>query len=320
MDLRQLKYFQRIVAAGSISKAASELHVAQPALSQQMANLERELGVRLLVRSKRGVQPTGNGRRLLEHARTILSQVDRAMEDVGSAGGDPSGEVTLGLTAGPAALLAAPLLTRCRSRHPGIVLRVVDAMASTLTEWVEIGRVDLALIFDIGQKLSLDLMPVLWEEILLCGTGIGSEPLKPQQLARLPLVVPSRQHPMRELIERYARSNGIELQLAYEVDALPATFAMLRSGIGCAFLSPIAARETARRYDFDGRPLSPKLERLVSLARPQAQPLTQAAEAVRALLCDIITELVGSGAWPATLLLKPNPDRLSQVEIETIGF
>ena len=79
MDLRQLKYFQRIVAAGSISKAASELHVAQPALSQQMANLERELGVRLLVRSKRGVQPTGNGRRLLEHARTILSQVDRAM-------------------------------------------------------------------------------------------------------------------------------------------------------------------------------------------------------------------------------------------------
>jgi LysR family nitrogen assimilation transcriptional regulator len=320
MDVRQLKYFQRIVACGSISRAAAELRVAQPALSQHVANLESELGVRLLIRSKRGVQPTESGQRLLEHARTIVAQVDRAIEDVGSSGGTPTGEVTLGLTAGPAALLAAPLLTRARSRFPGIGVRIVDGFSGVLVEWVQTGRIDLALIFDVGEKMAVDVQPVLWEEVLLAGTGIGHEPIRPAQLARVPLILPTPAHAMRQLAERYARSNGIQLHIAYEVDALPAILALLRSGIGCSLLSQVSVREGARWHDFDCRSPEPKLERMVSLARAQGRPVTRAVEAVGELLIDIVAELVAGSTWPAKLLVPPRDDRLVHAEIETIGF
>jgi LysR family nitrogen assimilation transcriptional regulator len=249
-----------------------------------------------------------------------MAQIERAIEDVGSSGGAPSGKVTLGLTAGPAAIISAPLLTRARSRCPGIEVHIVDGFTGVLAEWVQSGRVDLALIFDIGEKMAVDVTPVLWEEVLLAGTGIGSEPIRPAQLARIPLVLPSPAHAMRQVVERYARSNGVQLHVVYEVDALPAILALLRSGVGCSLLSQVSVREGSRWHDFDCRSPDPKLERMVSLARPEGRPVTRAVEAIQELLLDIVAELVTSGAWPAKLLVPPRDDRFAHTEVETIGF
>ncbi|MDQ5861185.1 MAG: LysR family transcriptional regulator, partial [Actinomycetota bacterium] len=97
MDTRKLAYFVKIVDSGSITKAAAALHVAQPALSQQVSALETELKQRLLIRSKQGVQPTAAGHTLYRHAQTILRLVDQARQDVASSGAAPAGRVSIAI-------------------------------------------------------------------------------------------------------------------------------------------------------------------------------------------------------------------------------
>lgn len=88
MNLRRLKYFVKIVDIGSLTQAAEVLHIAQPALSQQVATLEGELDQQLLIRTKRGVTPTEAGKILYTHARTILRQCEQAQLAVGNVGPD----------------------------------------------------------------------------------------------------------------------------------------------------------------------------------------------------------------------------------------
>ncbi len=97
MELRQLRYFLGVCEAGSFLKASARLHVAQPALGQQVAALEEELGVRLLLRSSKGVTSTSAGKTFLEHANLVLADVERASLAVREAGSVPSGSVAIGL-------------------------------------------------------------------------------------------------------------------------------------------------------------------------------------------------------------------------------
>ncbi|MBQ1766158.1 MAG: LysR family transcriptional regulator, partial [Aquincola sp.] len=95
MDLRQLKYFVRIVELGGLSAAAQSLHVAQPSLSQHVANLEAELGLPLLERGARGARPTPAGRRLYEQAKALLRQAGDIPALVRQEGGEVAGHVRL---------------------------------------------------------------------------------------------------------------------------------------------------------------------------------------------------------------------------------
>src|SRR3954466_15748055 len=111
MNLRRLKYFVKIVDIGSLTQAADVLHIAQPALSQQLATLEGEVRQQLLLRTKRGVTPTEAGKVLYRHAQLILRQCDQAQVDMNAAGEGISGAVSVGLAPGTAAAgLAMPLL------------------------------------------------------------------------------------------------------------------------------------------------------------------------------------------------------------------
>ena len=118
MKVNQLTYFLAIVEAGSLSGAAQKLGVAQPALSQHVANLEQELDVALFERSSRGVVSTAAGDLLYEHARTILRQIQRAEADVRYLGQSPSGEVVVVLAASIAQLVSAPLATEVAAQFP----------------------------------------------------------------------------------------------------------------------------------------------------------------------------------------------------------
>lgn len=111
MQLRQLVYFVRIVEIGSFSRAAQSLHVAQPALSQQIGQLEDELDVKLLTRSVRGVTPTDAGHAIYRHAQAILRQIDATQLIAAQAGSGPAGKVTVGLPWTIASLLGLPRMT-----------------------------------------------------------------------------------------------------------------------------------------------------------------------------------------------------------------
>ncbi|BFT82218.1 hypothetical protein GVv1_30100 [Enterobacter pseudoroggenkampii] len=113
MNLRRLKYFVKIVDIGSLTQAAEVLHIAQPALSQQVATLEGEMDQQLLIRTKRGVTPTEAGKILYTHARTILRQCEQAQLAVNNVGQTLSGHVSIGLAPGT----PRPLLP-CRCCRP----------------------------------------------------------------------------------------------------------------------------------------------------------------------------------------------------------
>lgn len=126
MNLRRLRYFVKIVDLGSLTQAAEALHIAQPALSQQLSTLEGEFNERLLIRTKRGVTPTPAGMVLYRHAQTILRQLDQAHSDVGNAGQGLSGSVSVGWRP---ARPRRPWRCRCSVRHA----RAIPASSCTST-------------------------------------------------------------------------------------------------------------------------------------------------------------------------------------------
>src|ERR1700754_2366293 len=110
MDLRQLRYFACIVESGSFAKASRQLFIAQPALSQQLAKLEDEVGKPLLNRSSKGVTPTDNGLALYHHARFMLRQLDQALSIARQESGEVRGMVSVGLPATTVSAIGLPLV------------------------------------------------------------------------------------------------------------------------------------------------------------------------------------------------------------------
>jgi len=159
MNLRRLKYFVKIVDIGSLTQAADVLHIAQPALSQQLATLEGELQQQLLIRTKRGVTPTEAGNILYMHAQTILRQCEQAHSAVNCAGQALSGQVSVGLALGSAAPnMAAQLLQAVREQHPRILLYINENFNSTLAELVTEGRMDMAVIAESRPAKALSVV------------------------------------------------------------------------------------------------------------------------------------------------------------------
>ena len=147
MDLRQLRYFLGIVEAGSFSKAAQRLHVAQPALSQHVRNMELDLGVELLFRTPQGVTVTEAGETLLRHARAVLAQVAVAREEVIARQAEPEGEVRFGLPGTISERICVPLILEARRRFPKVKLRIAEAMSGFVLDWLREGKIDLGVLY-----------------------------------------------------------------------------------------------------------------------------------------------------------------------------
>ena len=124
MQLRHLRYFVKIVEAGSFSRAASTIHVAQPALSQQIAELELKLGTSLLQRSARGVRPTAAGEVLYREASAILRLVEQLPGIVRSGGGETDGAVSLGMSSTLAATFGGAFFEACKATLPKVTLKL----------------------------------------------------------------------------------------------------------------------------------------------------------------------------------------------------
>ena len=148
MDLKQLSYFLHVADSGSFTRAASLLKIAQPALSRQVRQLEVELRQTLLLRNGRGVTLTEAGKRLLEHGRGILHQVDRAREDLEEMRGAPVGHTAIGVPPTVGRILSAPLVTEFGRRFPKATLGIVEGLSTYVTEWLASGRIDIGLLYN----------------------------------------------------------------------------------------------------------------------------------------------------------------------------
>ena len=182
MDLKQLEYFVRVAELGSFTRASIALDIAQPALSRQVRLLEVELRQNLLVRNGRGATPTEAGKLLLEHARGILHQVDRAREELGRVRGALAGRVAIGLPPSLARVLTVPLTRAFRQQMPDAQLSISEGLSVTMQEWLVTGRLDIALLYHAQPAPEIELTPLQEEELLLIeprAPGLAEEPPPP---------------------------------------------------------------------------------------------------------------------------------------------
>ncbi|WP_137389428.1 LysR family transcriptional regulator [Rhodoligotrophos defluvii] len=310
MDVRQLRYFSKVVESGSFSKAANQLHVAQPALSQHVRHMEEELGVTLLYRGAQGVKTTEAGDRLLHHAKRILAEFAEIADSVRGRALAPSGEVRFGLPGTVGELLAAPLIEAAKARYPDVRIRVVEAMSGYVLEWLKRGEVDLAMLYATSNPKGLAVHHGLSEEIcLFAGSLTGDAPPFLQnatvdlaQAARLPLVVPGPGHGLRELIEQAALSVRVPIQPAIEIDSYSQIKKLVARGLGYGILPRMAVQSEAdagvfRIWCF----ARPEITRRVYLAYSTERPLATAPRAIGQLSWDILRQLVRDRAWTAEL-------------------
>lgn len=287
MDLKQLEYFVRVAELGSFTRAAIELDVAQPALSRQVRLLEVELRQTLLVRNGRGAVPTEAGLILLEHGRGILHQVERAREDLGRLRGGVSGRVAVGLPSSVARVLTVPLTRAFREAMPQAQLSISEGLSGGLQEGLATGRLDIAVLYNAQPSRELDIAPLLEEDLLLVQArppGLHEDPppgpITLQEVATLPLVIPTRPNAIRMHVEAQMADLGCRPTVALEIDGVTSILDLVLDGAGCAILSRNALLHSHRPSAYTARqigepPLRIRLCLVTSLQRP-ATPVQKA--------------------------------------------
>jgi LysR family tcuABC transcriptional regulator len=302
VELRQLRYFVRVVELGSISGAAQDLELVQSALSQQISRLESELSTRLLQRSPKGVTPTEAGLAFFHEAQLVLRHAEQAVRAAQQA--RLTGSVSVGMAPTTAAVLGLPLLRAMRERYPDVRLHVVESLSGHLTAMLNARQLDLAMLFDSQAGRRLSVMPLLEEKLFLiesrrAASSPARKRLSVAQLAGLPLILPTGLHGLRSTLDSAFALAKFKPTVIAEIDSLAMLMDAVDSGLGCT-LQPWAA--VARYADADQRfvltelrdPLALRASALCSLSDDELSP---AALAARVVLADCAREAVQSGRW-----------------------
>lgn len=306
MNLKQLSYFVKIVEAQNMTRAAEVLHIAQPALSQQITLLEEELGVRLLNRSSRGIQATPHGDLLYRHAKTILRQVDNTRTLLSKSEGDVSGNVSVGMPSSTAKLLALRLMRLVKERHPSIVLEIVDVPSADLTSLVAHGRVDFSLVPDPQKPKDMSFLPLFREELyLLTYRGVipGNGKVSLKKIAELPLVLPSLPNTLRSRLEHAFLKANLGFNLFGEASTSAILIPAVRAGLAATILPYSAAHEEILNRQIDAHPIAAGFARDIYLCTSDTLPASPATATVIALFREVLRELSQSGTWKGCKLL-----------------
>jgi len=309
MELRQLRYFVAIVDHGSLSRAATVLHVAQPALTQQLRQLEEELGAQLLHRSAQGVLSTDAGKVFYEHAQAILKQVADAKSAVTQSAERPSGSVTLGLPHSISGALALPLLSAARAQFPEITLQLTEELTGNLAEQLKSGRVNLAVLFDDGQLSPFVCTPLVEEELrFICRAGSpwadGRDRVTLAQALAAQLILPGPQHGVRPRIESVARGAGLATSNVIEINSIAILKSAILADMGATILPVAPVLAEIERGAMVALPIEqPSIARTVVLCGSKNIPLTNAGAAVSRLACQVAADLCRSHYWLGARLL-----------------
>lgn len=297
MNLRRLKYFVKIVDIGSLTQAADVLHIAQPALSQQLATLEGEFRQQLLVRTKRGVTPTEAGRILYGHAQIILRQLEQAQRDVQTSGQMLSGQVSVGLAPGTAAsALALPLLKTVRARHPAILLYLNENFGTTLSELVMNGRMDMAVLYS-GKTVvhGLAYQPLLKEELYLVGPRgmrVPPEGIELAELREVELLLPRPYNYVRKYVDEAFAGAHMVPRVVAEIESAATLSMAVTAGLGATILPESAARVVAESIQAVlCRIVSPTIEVPLALCLSDHLPLSEPAKAVKSIVLELVENL-----------------------------
>ncbi|EBF8293744.1 tricarballylate utilization LysR family transcriptional regulator TcuR [Salmonella enterica] len=305
MELRQLRYFVRIIETGSMGSAAQDLDIGVSALSQQMSRLENELAIRLLQRTSRGVTPTNAGLAFYSQAQLALRHADDAILAAREA--RLSGHVSVGMAPSTASILGIPFIHAMQENYADIRLHVVESLSGNLERMINTRQIDLAVVFQKDKILRWSARPILEEQLFLIGShallaALPDNPITPEQLAGIPLIMPSQGHGLRGRLDAVCQEHALNVEIVAEIDGLALLMRAVRDGLG-ATLQPGAAishlDNDALRVIGVHNPVLSRPNFLVSLSDDE---LTPAGLAARVVLTKVMRQLVDAGEWPGATL------------------
>jgi LysR family transcriptional regulator, nitrogen assimilation regulatory protein len=313
MDLRQLRYFVGIVQAGSLSRAADHLRVAQSAISLQLASLETELGRQLVTRGPKGIALTEAGSALYRHAEAILRHVEHAKHDTVSAPNSPSGRVAIGLPVAWSGILGYELFARLQRSYPQIVLCVADGNSALLRERLDNGRLDLAVLFVDQHERGLAVEPLFTEELFYASCDPDPSPISLAQAAQRPLLMPGGSTGgIQRATQRVFDEHGLTVTPICEIDSMSMLRRAVAEGMGSSIMSWAALYDRDDQLKLYWRRFADaKFIRPVALCFSELGQRTPAIEAVADTLKSLIREQVESGLWEGVSLIEPAADELS---------
>ncbi|MFW5680445.1 MAG: LysR substrate-binding domain-containing protein [Pseudomonadota bacterium] len=306
MDLKQLHYFVCIVDAGSFTRAADRLAVAQPALSRQVRDLEEELGVLLLHRNGRGVVPTDAGRQLSERARRVLADVEQIKLDMRSTATDVAGTVVVSAPASVSRALGLDLIAAVRAAHPEVEVHLVDGLSAFVLEWLCNGRSDLAVLYEEQARSMAGIEPLIEEHIRLIvpaawDFAAAGSPVRLRDVMELPFAFVGKTHTLRQLVDEAAQREGLQLPCAWQVDSFGAIRDLLVAGKAATFQPGSAFRHELGEGTLRAHPvIDPPIVRRLVLATSAVRPASPATHAVAEILHRELDRIVREADAVAT--------------------
>lgn len=305
MEMRQLRYLVEIARLASISKAAASLHVAQSALSYQIAQLEQELGTVLLHRLPRGVALSEGGQAFLPHAQAILRQAEDARASVAGARDQPGGKVTFGVPPSLCGVFALPMLQAVRRQLPRVEFELTEELTGSLASQLRAGTIDLAILLDDGELPQFQARPLVSEQMFLVSSP-ASRPrgsagrISVRRALALPLLLPRARQGVRPILESVAHRLALPPpNVVGEINSVSILRPAVLAGIGHTIQAASAFWADLQSGELSGLPIrSPDLYRTLALCSSRQLPLSAAAQAVAGIAERLAKEMVGEGAWP----------------------
>lgn len=307
MDFKKLKYFLAIARAGSFSHAAMEINIAQPALSRQIKDLELELGADLFHRNGRGVKLTPAGEILLNYASSTMEGSLRVQRDIKALGGLRQGSLTLGVLPSLSSALLQPLVVQLHERHPGIRLSVKEAMSGTMLDFLQSGKVDIAIVYDGRFPSSIIAEHLLTDDIFAVRKPRhdGLKFVTGSLLKQMPLVLPCHNHGIRQLVDANMHMHNIDLDIRFEIDSVPTIKDLITATDLVTLLPYGAVAEEVEAGSLEVLPLAePALQRRLALATTGGA-LDNVKRTVVKAVQSVVHDLSSSQHWETPRRFAP---------------
>ena len=292
MDLRQLNHLIAVVEHRSFSAAARALHTVQSNVSTHVSRLEKELGAVLVDRHT--MQPTSEGKAVLERARRIRTELQAISDDIVSMRHEVAGEVRIGCIGTTGHWMAAPLLRRLAERHPALHPVLVDATTTSLTPRVMNGDLDMAIVNTPVVEAGIDSEPLFDEErIIVVPRGhplAGQGTIGIEQLAEHPVMLTPRGTTFRDALDQELATSGVRLTAAAEVDGLRLLASLAYQGYAPALL-PASAVSGYPENDWSLVHVDGLARRSVGLVRNRRTTPSMPTRAARDIVLEVIREI-----------------------------
>lgn len=290
LNLDYLKAFAEVVKVGTFSGAAKRLHLTQPAVSLQVRQLEKRLGLRLIERLGKRATPTAAGKTLLAHIREIDTAVTSAVESMRNYSSAVAGRVRLATSATVCIYLLPPILRDLRKRFPLLEIVVSTGNTSDILKELEENAVDVGLMTLPAPGRMFHVTPLLEDEIVAVSAAAEARlagSVTPAALMKVPTVVYEQGANVRRIIDDWFLHAGFSVTPAMELGNVEAIKELVGAGLGCGLIPRMAVPEVRRSDGLVIHPLRPRLYREIGtvLRRDKRldRPLRELVKAISTL-------------------------------------